>query len=408
MADRPLYFDNNATTFPAPEAVEAALPLLGEFYGNPSSPHSFGQKVRHEIELARETVARMLNCAAAEVVFNSGGTEGNNTALYAALQARPERKHIITTRVEHSSVLQVVRSLAGRGYRASEINVDRQGHVDLDELKNEISGDTAVVSCLWANNETGVVNPIGAIGDLAKQFGALFHVDAVQCPGKRAIDLAAQPAIDLLTLSGHKFHALKGAGALFVRKGVKLEPFLRGGHQEGGLRGGTENVLGIVSMGAAARLVLANLDRHIEHMRILRDRLQVGLLTRIPDVQLNGDAAERLPNTVNAGFRYVDGEALLMMLDAENIACTAGSACRSGSMEPSHVLQAMRVPLNAIHGSVRFCLSRHTTREEVDTLVEKLARIVARLREMSPFAREPRAKAAVPDLEAHKAFFARV
>lgn len=404
---RPLYFDNNATTFPAPEAVEAALPLLGEFYGNPSSQHAFGQKVRHELELAREQVAGLLNARPAEIAFNSGATEGNNTAIYAALQARPDRKHIITVKTEHSSVLEVVRSLAGRGYRVTELNVDRAGHLDLDELKNEISGDTALVSTMWANNETGVIHPVGAIGDMAKQFGALLHVDAAQAAGKLRIDLKHELAIDFLTVSAHKFHGLKGCGALFVRDGTPLEPFIRGGHHEGGRRAGTENTVGIVAMGAAAKVAQLKLDANIDHMRKMRDRLERGLMSQCEDLAQNGDPVSRLPNTTNLGFRFVDGEALLMMMDAHNICATAGSACRSGGMEPSHVLMAMNVPLAFIHGSVRFCVSRYTTEEEVDALVSKVSMIVKRLREMSPFPAAAQRGPAQPDLEAHKAYFAR-
>ena len=273
MTDRPIFLDNNSTTFPAPEAVEAVLPLFGEIYGNPSSTHSFGQKVRHEIELARENVAKLLNCKPSEIVFNSGATEGNNTAIYAALDGMPERKHIITTRVEHSSVLEVIRYLEEAGYRITELNVDRLGHIDLDELKNEISGDTALVSIMWANNETGVINPINAAGDIAKQFGALVHVDAVQAAGKLKIDLKDEQAIDFLTISGHKFHGLKGSGALFVREKAPYLLLIRGGHHENGRRAGTENAMGIVAMGAAAGLVNRDLDKHVEQMKKLPARV---------------------------------------------------------------------------------------------------------------------------------------
>lgn len=409
MPDQPIYFDNNSTTFPAPEAVEAVLPLFGESYGNPSSTHSFGQRARHEVEKARESVARMLNCTAAEVSFNSGATEGNNTAIYAALDAMPERKHIITAVTEHASVLEVIRFLGESGYRVTELSVDRLGHIDLDELRNEISGDTALVSLMWANNETGVINPISAAGDIAKQFGALFHVDAVQAAGKLPIDLAAEAAIDYLTISGHKFHGLKGAGALFVRKDAGFAPLLRGGHHESGKRAGTENVLGIVAMGAASRMVSAKLDDYAAHMSKMRDRLQTSLLNTVDDIILNGDQHERLPNTVNVGFKYIDGEAALMMMDAENICVSAGSACKSGSIEPSHVLLAMNVPLSAIHGSLRFCTSRYTTEEEVDELVQKTAKIVKRLREMSPFGKDHKPQGLTREqLDKHKAYFSSV
>ena len=408
MTDRPIYLDNNSTTFPAPEAVEAVLPLFGDIYGNPSSSHSFGQKVRHQIELARENVAKLLNCRTGEVVFNSGATEGNNTAIYAALDGMPDRKHIITTGVEHASVLEVIRYLEEAGYRITELSVDRMGHIDLDELKNEISGDTALVSLMWANNETGVINPINAAGDIAKQFGALFHVDAAQAAGKLKIDLTDEAAVDYLTISGHKFHGLKGAGALFVRNKAPYLTLLRGGHHEDGRRAGTENAMGIVAMGAAAALINREMPKHIEQMKKMRDRLQAGLLSACDDVIINGDQQDRLPNTLNAGFKYIDGEALLMMMDAANIAVSAGSACKSGSMEPSHVLMAMNVPLSAIHGSVRFCVSRYTEPEEVDTAVEQTAAIVKRLREMSPFghAEQRENGLSTEALEKHKAYFA--
>ncbi len=408
MTERPIYLDNNSTTFPAPEAVEAVLPLFGEIYGNPSSTHGFGQKARHELELARENVAKLLNCKPAEIVFNSGATEGNNTAIYAALDGMPERKHIITSRTEHASVLEVVRYLEQSGYRVTELNVDRLGHIDLDELKNEISGDTALVSLMWANNETGVINPVNAAGDIAKQFGALFHVDAVQAAGKLKIDLAEEAAIDYLTISGHKFHGLKGAGALFVREKAPFLPLIRGGHHENGRRAGTENAMGIVAMGAAAGLLNREMAKHVEHMKLMRDRLQSGLLAKCDDVIINGDQQDRLPNTVNAGFKFIDGEALLMMLDAANIAVSAGSACQSGGLEPSHVLKAMNVPLSAIHGSVRFCVSRYTEAEEIDAAIEQISGIVKRLREMSPFGHtETRNNGlSVEELEKHKAYFA--
>ncbi|MDC1142663.1 aminotransferase class V-fold PLP-dependent enzyme [Planctomycetota bacterium] len=405
---RPIYFDNNSTTFPAPEAVEAVLPLFGDVYGNPSSQHSFGQKTRHEIELARESVAKMLGCKSEQLTFNSGATEGNATAIYASLQKLPDRKNIITTATEHSSVLEVIRHLSETGYRVTELDVDRLGRIDLEQLKNEISGDTVLVSTMWANNETGVINPLGAIGDVAKQFGALLHVDGVQAAGKLPIDLAAEDAIDYLTISGHKFHALKGAGALFVRDAAGFQPFIRGGHQESGHRAGTENTLGIVAMGAAAGLVHRNLGQFSEHMKKMRNLLQEGLLAECEDVVLNGDETERLPNTLNIGFKYIDGEALLMMMDAQNIAVSAGSACQSGSMEPSFVLRAMNVPLEAIHGSLRFCTSRYTEEAEVQEVIKKTAATVKRLREMSPYAGDKSAhtgRLTTEELATHREYF---
>lgn len=385
------------------------MPLFGDIYGNPNSQHSFGQKTRHEIELARETVSKMLGCKPEQLIFNSGATEGNATAIYAALQALPDRKHIITTAVEHSSVLEIIRHMAESGYRVTELEVDRLGRIDLEQLKNEISGDTALVSAMWANNETGVINPLSAIGDIAKQFGALFHVDAVQAAGKIKIDLAEHDAIDYLTLSGHKFHGLKGAGVLFVRDDTVFQPFIRGGHQESGKRAGTENTLGIVAMGAAAGLINRGLYGFIEKMKLTRNTLQEGLLAEIEDVVINGDETERLPNTLNIGFKYIDGEALLMMMDAENIAVSAGSACQSGSMEPSYVLKAMNTPLDAIHGSLRFCTSRFTEDKEVQEVIKKTTNIVKRLREMSPYTASKTndyGRLEKAELETHRQYFA--
>ncbi|KAA0211294.1 aminotransferase class V-fold PLP-dependent enzyme [bacterium] len=405
MADI-LYFDNNATTKLAPEARAALEPFLGELVGNPSSAHNAGGRILHAVEKAREQVALMLGCEAGEIVFNSGGTEGLNTAIENALDALPARKQIIISKVEHSAVSNVVRPLARKGYRITEINVDRLGRLDLAQLNHELGHETALVATLWANNETGVVAPMAEIGDMAKRAGAMLVVDAVQCPGKLKLDMKAQSAIDYLAVSGHKFHALPGAGALFVRKGAPYRPLIRGGNQERGRRAGTENVPGIVSMGAAARCINEHLEADIRRQAELRDMLQSGLLARLENVIVNGDEQARLCNTLNVGFEFVEAEAVLLMLDAAGVAASSGSACESGSLETSHVLRAMGVPFTAIHGSVRFSLSRYTTAAEVEAVIERTVKIVRRLREISPFGRDRPAPKKPADLEAHKAYFA--
>lgn len=402
----PLYFDNNATTRLAPEARAALEPFLGTLVGNPSSTHSAGGQLQHAVEKAREHVAAMLNAAPAEITFNSGGTEGINTAIACALEALPQRKHVIISRVEHSAVSAPVRALLKRGYRISEIGVDKSGRFDLAELNHEIGPETALVATLWANNETGVIAPIAEIGDAAKRAGAMFVVDAVQCPGKLKLDLKALSAIDYLAISGHKFHALPGIGALYVRKGTPYRPLILGGPQERGKRAGTENVPGIVSMGVAAELVNKGFEIDIKRETHLRDTLQLGLAAKLEGVIVNG-GEPRVPNTLNVGFEYIEAEALLLMLDAANVAASAGSACESGSLEPSHVLKAMDVPLNAIRGSIRFSLSRYTTEAEVMELIERTVKVVKRLRELSPFKGKDAPKApTAAELEEHKRYFA--
>lgn len=401
----PLYFDNNATTQLAPEARAAIEPFLGALAGNPSSTHSAGGQIQHAVEKAREHVATMLNAAPNEITFNSGGTEGLNTAIACALEALPQRKHVIISRVEHSAISAPVRALLKRGYRVSEIGVDKDGRLDLAELNHEIGAETALVATLWANNETGVIAPISEIGDAAKRAGAMFVVDAVQCPGKIKLDMKAAAAIDYLAISGHKFHALPGIGALFVRKGAPYKPLILGGSQERGKRAGTENVPGIVSMGAAAELVNKGLELDIKREAHLRDTLQLGLGAKLDGVIVNG-AEPRVPNTLNVGFDYVEAEAVLLMLDAAGVAASAGSACESGSLEPSHVLKAMGVPLSAIRGSIRFSLSRYSTEPEVLELIERTAKVVKRLRELSPFKGSPSKAPTQADLDEHKRYFA--
>jgi cysteine desulfurase len=378
-----IYLDNNATTRVDERVFSEMVPFLTAFYGNPSSMHSFGGQVAKAIQTAREQVADLIGALPSEVVFTSCGTEGNNTAIRSALATQGDRKHIITTQVEHACVLNLCKALEKQGYRVTYLSVDRNGMLDLMELEAALTGDTAIVSTMYANNETGVIFPVEQIGALAKSYGALFHVDAVQAVGKIPINLQ-NSSIDFLTLSGHKFHAPKGVGALFVRKGVRLRPHLIGGHQERNRRGGTENVAGIVGLGQAALLAQQNLPQ-MQSVQALRDYLETAILRTIPDTVVNGQGSPRLPNTTNIGFKYIEGEAILLLLDREGICASSGSACTSDSLEPSHVLRAMGLPYSVLHGSIRFSLSRFTTREEVDRLLEVMPRIVSQLRSLSPF-----------------------
>ncbi len=379
-----IYLDNNATTRIAPEVVEAMLPYLRELYGNPGSMHSFGGQVARAIKVAREQVAALLGAQESEIVFTSCGSEGNNTAIRAALAAQPEKRHVVTTQVEHPAVLNVCKQLEKEGYRLTYLSVDSRGQLDLCELEAALTGDTALVTAMYANNETGTLFPITEMGALAKAWGAAFHVDAVQAVGKIPLNLADSP-IDLLTLSGHKLHAPKGIGALYVRRGFRFRPFVLGGHQERGRRAGTENVPGIIALGKAAELTQQYSRISVVHEQGLRDRLEQGLLAAIPDCAVNGDPAHRLPNTSNIGFKYIEGEAILLMLNQHNICASSGSACTSGSLEPSHVLRAMGLPYTILHGSIRFSLSRYTTIAEIDRVLEVMPGIVQRLRDLSPF-----------------------
>jgi cysteine desulfurase len=378
-----IYLDNNATTKIDPLVLEAMLPYLQEYYGNPSSMHSFGGQVGKAIKTARSQVAALLGAQESEIVFTSCGTEGNNTAIRAALAARRDRKHIITTQVEHACVLNVCKNLEKQGYAVTYLSVDRRGQIDLAELEAALTGNTALVSTMYANNETGTVFPVEAMGALAKAYDAVFHVDAVQMVGKQPLDLKTS-TIDLLTLSGHKLHAPKGVGALYVRRGFSFRPLLLGGHQERNRRGGTENVAGIIGLGQAAVLAQHHLA-DVEREKQLRDRLEQGLLATIADCQVNGDPDNRLPNTTNIGFKYIEGEAILFSLDRYGICASSGSACTSGSLEPSHVLRAMGLPYTILHGSIRFSLSRYTTQAEIDRVLAVMPAIVERLRALSPF-----------------------
>ncbi|KAM3098894.1 cysteine desulfurase NifS [Phormidesmis sp. 146-35] len=377
-----IYLDNNATTQVDPEVVAAILPYLTQYYGNPSSMHSFGGQVGKALKQARGQVADLLGAEESEIIFTSCGTEGNNTAIRAAIAAQPDRKHLITTQVEHACVLNLFKQLEKQGYTVTYLSVDRKGQLDLMELEAAITGSTALISTMYANNETGTVFPIEQIGAIAKEYGAAFHVDAVQVAGKLPLNMKTS-TIDLMTISGHKLHAPKGIGALFVRRGFRFRPLLIGGHQERGRRAGTENVAGIVGLGKAAELAQLHLAEVAQEKK-LRDRLEKGLLA-IPHTEINGDRKHRLPNTTNIGFKYIEGEAILLSLDQYGICASSGSACTSGSLEPSHVLRAMGLPYTTLHGSIRFSLSRHTTDAEVDRVLEVMPNIVQRLRDLSPF-----------------------
>ena len=389
-----IYLDNNATTKVSQEVVDAMLPYLSDYYGNPSSMHSFGGDVAEKIKEARENVANLIGATEDEIVFTSCGTESDSTAILAAIESNPDRKHIVTSRVEHPAVKNLCEILSKKGYRVTFVPVDGQGILDLDYLYQNLSDDTAIVSLMWANNETGVLFPIEEISQRTKDQGIVFHTDAVQAVGKIPIDVK-NTGVDLLSLTGHKFHAPKGIGALYIRKGTKYSPFMIGGHQEKGRRGGTENVASIIALGKAAELAKKHLDADgYEHIGRLRDKLETNLLNRISHSMVNGDREHRLLNTTSIAYEYVEGEAILLMMNEHGICASSGSACTSGSLEPSHVLRAMGVPFTAAHGSIRYSLSRYTTEEEIDVVIEKTPAIIERLRAMSPFWKEAMAAAA--------------
>ncbi|MCK4767792.1 MAG: cysteine desulfurase NifS [Desulfobacula sp.] len=381
-----VYTDNNATTKVADEVIEEMLPYLGELYGNPSSMHTFGDQVDKKIKQARQKVADFINAEPDEIIFTSCGTESDNSAVFSAINAYPEKKHIITSNVEHPAINNLYKQLQKtKGYEVTFVPVNKKGLLDLDLLYKSMSDDTAIISLMWANNETGVMFPIEEIAKKANKKNILIHTDAVQAAGKVPIDVK-KSSVDMLSLSGHKIHGPKGVGVLYVkRKGHKFSPFLIGGHQENGRRGGTENTVSIIGLGKACELAKENLSVMNTKVRELRDYLQKGLLEAIPGSSVNGDLEQRLPNTLSIGFDAVEGESILLMLDRDGICASSGSACTSGSLEPSHVLMAMKVPFKSAHGSIRFSLSHYNTKEEMDIIITTLVPVIQTLRDMSPF-----------------------
>ncbi len=379
-----VYMDNNATTKVDPKVVEVMTPYFTEFYGNPSSMHLFGGQVGEALTRARQQVADLIGADPSEILFTSCGTESDNTAIRGTLHSYPEKHHIVTTRVEHPAVLTLSKELVREGCSVTELPVDRQGELDLDQLREAITPYTAIVSVMYANNETGVIFPVEEIAEIVHEKGAVFHCDAVQAVGKVPIDMKKN-RIDLLSISGHKLHAPKGVGALYVRRGTRFRPFLIGGHQEHGRRGGTENVPSIIGFGKACQLASEAMEDENTRVRALRDRLETGLLEKVPRAMRNGHPDHRLPNTANISFEYIEGEGILLLMSRDGIAASSGSACTSGSLEPSHVLRAMGVPYTCAHGSIRFSLSRFNAEEEVDYILEKLPPIIQRLRELSPY-----------------------
>lgn len=382
-----VYLDNNATTRVAPEVIEAMTPFLTELWGNPSSMHYFGGQVARHVEAARQKLAALLRADPSEIVFTSCGTESDNTAIFGAVEAAGKPMRVITTRVEHPAVQSPCHRLKESGLDVVELGVDGSGQLDLAELRKALSAGPAVVSIMWANNETGVVFPIPEIAAIVKEAGGVMHTDAVQAVGKLTVDVAKVP-VDMLSLSGHKLHAPKGIGALYIRKGTKVKPFLLGGHQENGRRGGTENVPYIVALGCAAELAQKHLADEQAPVAALRDRLEKGLLASCPDARVNGDRRNRLPNTTNISFEFIEGEAILYHLSDLGVAASSGSACTSGSLEPSHVIRAMGIPFTAAHGSIRFSLSRYNTAEEIDYVIAEMPAIVKKLRALSPFVKQ--------------------
>jgi cysteine desulfurase len=378
-----IYLDNNATTRVAPEVVQAMLPFLSDFWGNPSSAYSFGRQVAAHVDSAREKVAALINGDPREIIFTSCGTESNNSAIHSALMAHPEKKHVVTTAVEHSANIKFCNYLDNHGYTVTFLPVESDGSLDLHTLEQSIRSDTAIVSVMWANNETGVVFPIEEIAAICRSKGTLFHTDAVQTPGKLKLDVE-EVGVDFLSLSAHKLHAPKGIGILYIRRRTRYHPYIIGGSQERGRRGGTENVANIVAFGKAAEMAINSLPDENTRVHALRDKLEDGILKRIPGTVRNGTNHPRLPNTSNISFDGVEAEGILLLLDQIGICASSGSACTSGSMDPSHVLLAMGCDIARARGSVRFSLGIYNTEKDVDYLVEHLPRIIERLRGEAP------------------------
>jgi cysteine desulfurase len=375
-----IYLDNNATTQPDPAVVEAMMPYLTECYGNPSSAYRFGSRVREAIERAREQVAALLGCEPREVVFTSCGTESDNSAIESALKLDPARRHIVTTAVEHSAVIKPCEALAKRAYEITWLGVDERGQLDLAELERAIRPETAIVSVMWANNETGVLFPVEEIAQIVHSKGVLFHTDAVQAAGKVPLALGDKQTIHFLSLSGHKLHASKGVGVLYVNRRARFKPWLLGGDQEESRRAGTENVPGIVGLGKAAELAVDCLPLETTRVKALRDAFEAAVIEQVPGTLVNGEGALRLPNTTSLSFEGVESEGALMLLDKAGVCCSAGSACTAGSIHPSHVLLAMGLSVDRARASLRFSFSRFNTSGEVEMAVQALAGAVAKLR----------------------------
>ena len=382
-----IYFDNNATTCVAPEVRDAMMPFFSDLYGNPSSMHAFGGQVAKHVTEAREKIAAFLHAEPSEIIFTSCGTESDNMAIHGSAEVLGPQAKVITSRVEHPAVLGPCRRLKDMGFPETEIPVDSVGQLDLDAFREALKGGgPAIVSIMWANNETGVVFPLEKIVAIAKEAGAVVHSDAVQVAGKLPIDVKKLP-VDMLSISGHKLHAPKGIGIFYLRRGTRLKTYMLGGHQENGRRGGTENVPYIVGLGKACELAAANMEAERRLVTRLRDKLEGGLLATCPDASVNGDRAHRLPNTTNMSFEYIEGESIIFDMNDLGICASTGSACAAGSLEPSHVIRAMGVPFTAVHGSIRFSLSRYNTEAEVDFVLEHMPKIVRRLRDLSPFSK---------------------
>jgi len=380
-----IYMDNNATTKVDEEVFEEMKPYFTSLYGNPSSMHTFGGQVGKKIDEARERIARLIGAQyPTEIIFTSCGTESDSTAVFSALQAYPDRKEIITTRVEHPAIMSLVPYLEKQGIAVVQLKVDKYGNLDLNDYDHCLNENTALVTVMSANNETGVIFPVEKMAQMAKEKGVLFHTDAVQAVGKIPVDMN-NSAIDMLSISGHKFHAPKGIGMFYLRRGTRFRPFLKGGHQEKNRRAGTENVTSIIGLGKAAEIAQDHINEENTIVKEMRDRLEDEILKRVPRTILNGDKKNRLPNTTNISFEFIEGEGILLLLNELGIAASSGSACTSGSLEPSHVLRAMGVPFTAAHGSIRFSLSRHNTMEEVDYVIENLPLVIERLRSISPY-----------------------
>ena len=379
-----IYFDNAATTRLDDKVLEEMVPYLKENYGNASAIYKLGREARKAVEESREKIAKILNCKPNEIYFTAGGSESDNTAIKGIARAnRKKGNHIITSKIEHPAVLETCRELEKEGFEVSYISVDENGILNLEELKNAIKPTTILITVMFANNEIGTIQPIEEIGKIAKENNIYFHTDAVQAVGSLEIDVE-KLNIDSLSMSGHKFYGPKGIGALYVKTGVQFDKFISGGHQERNKRAGTENVAGIVGMGKAIELVYENLEEHNKKIKELRDYYIEQVKEKIPYIKINGDLEKRLPGNSNISFRFIEGEGLLLNLDLKGICASSGSACTSGSLDPSHVLLAIGLPHEIAHGSLRISIGKYNTREEVDYLVENLVEIVNRLREMSP------------------------